>query len=524
MDQSEPLQIPAQAAQLADRAAGPWRAWALVLVLLAAATAIGLVLEDHISITSQAMVYVLAVVIAAYRLEWQQSVVSAVGAVTALNFFFVPPRLTFEVESREHLIALASMLVVAMVISHLAARLRQEARHASQSENRARQLQALASSLASADSEGDMLALGQAALNSAYAGPIQLLLAESEPGAEPGPQPATGSSGIAFKGGEKLGQAALDGLRCCLAESAVLGPGTGRWPGLNAWYFPLGDKGRVLGAASVEPALAADVDGREHAQALCNILAQGLWRLRLAAKAQAAKNEAQRQQIQSTFLAAVSHDLRTPLAAIVGAASALQTQADKLSPAEQQRLLAGIVAEAAYLSELTENTLQLLQLNNAATSMRRDWESMQEVAGAVLMRLRQRDPERRIKSSIDAALPLVRANPVLMAQLLSNLLDNALKYSAGEIGLAITADGRSLRIAVSDRGPGISESDQATMYEPYRRGDQQGQHGAGLGLALCRAIALAHGGTLSYRRRQSGGSCFTVALPVEVQPTAGDAT
>ena len=127
--------------------AGDWRKWGVAAGLLLAATLACLVLDAHVSITSQAMIYVLAVVVSAYRLERLQSVVCAVGAVTALNFFFVPPRWTFEVESREHLIALAVMLVVALVISHLAARLRQEVQHAHQSETRARQLQALASGL-----------------------------------------------------------------------------------------------------------------------------------------------------------------------------------------------------------------------------------------------------------------------------------------------------------------------------------------------------------------------------------------
>ena len=138
-----------------------------------------------------------------------------------------------------------------------------------------------------------------------------------------------------------------DGMRCCMTRGRVLGPGTGRWPGLNAWYLPLGDKGQMTGAACVRPARPADEAGREHAQALCTLLAQALWRLRLTASMLAAQSEAQRQQLQSTFLAAISHDLRTPLAAIVGAASSLQTQRDKLSPRRAGAPCCGsIVSEA----------------------------------------------------------------------------------------------------------------------------------------------------------------------------------
>ncbi|UUZ62270.1 hypothetical protein LP417_18915 [Polaromonas sp. P1-6] len=314
----------------------------------------------------------------------------------------------------------------------------------------------------------------------------------------------------------------LDGLRCCMTEAAALGPGTGRWPGLNAWYLPLGDKGRIVGAACVRPAPAGDVDGREHAQALCALLAQALWRLRLSASVLAAQSEMQRHQLQSTFLAAVSHDLRTPLAAIVGAASSLQTQRDRLTQPDQDRLLGSIINEASYLSNVTENTLQFVRLSNSAQELGRDWESIEEVVGAVLARVRQHDPQRRIKSKVASGLPLIKADPVLLAQMLGNLLDNALKYSDGTVDLTVGADDRALIVAVKDRGPGVSEAEQESIFEPYARGEQSGHRGAGLGLAVCRAIAAAHGGRLTFRRRAGGGSCFSASLPIEAQQPEKD--
>jgi len=276
----------------------------------------------------------------------------------------------------------------------------------------------------------------------------------------------------------------------------------------------------MLGAARVTPATAHDVAGREHAQALCALLAQSLWRLRLTSKVQAAQNEVRRQQLQSTFLAAISHDLRTPLAAIVGAASSLQTQDDKLAQTEKQRLLSSIVSEASYLSTLTENTLQFVSLTNATQEIKRDWESMEEIVGAVLSRIRQRDVNRRIKSKVPEGLPLVKADPVLIAQVISNLLDNALKYSDGAVDLTVSADSKQLVVTVKDRGPGISEEAQDIIFKPYARSDQSSQRGAGLGLALCKAIAEAHSGLLTFKARQSGGSNFALTLPLDTQPAA----
>lgn len=477
----------------------------MVTFLLAIATALCFLLDHYVSLTSQAMIYVLAVVIASYRLEWVESVVCAVGAVTALNFFFIPPRWTFEVESQEHFIALVSMLTLALVISHLSTGMRRESQIARLNEQRARQLQELAAHLADTTSSEEVLKLGQMALDAAFSGPCALALANGK-----GDLPPT----------DGLGTLVRDGMHSCMTEGAVLGPGTGRWPGLEAWYLPLGDKTWVAGAACVRPAPARDTGGREHAQALCTLLAQALWRIHLTASVLAAQSEAQHQQLQSTFLAAISHDLRTPLAAIIGAASSLQTQHDKLSPVEQNRLLGSIVNEAAYLSTVTENTLQLVRLASSAQELRRDWESIEEIVGTVLARVRERDPARRIKSSVPVGLPLVRADPVLLAQLIGNLLDNALKYSADTIQLTVSCDGSELAVVVKDRGPGIPADEQARMFVPYAGGDRSTQRGIGLGLAVCRAIATAHGGQLSYRPRSGGGSCFVLTLPVEAQQAA----
>jgi two-component system, OmpR family, sensor histidine kinase KdpD len=474
---------------------------ALVLALISAATVGGLALEHHISLASQAMFYVLAVVIAAYRLTTLPSVVCALGAVTAFNFFFVPPRWTFAVDSQEHLIALLTMLVVALVISQLAARLRHEAGMARQSAQRAQQLQELATALAASHSADQVMQLGQAALDARYDGPSTL---------------ATLRPDGTLDGGLSPGTQVLDGLHSCIREAAALGPGTGRWPGLNAWYLPLGSVGQMQGAVCIENIDAADSLGREHAQALCALLAQSMAQAMLRSQA-----EAQRQQVQSTFLAAISHDLRTPLAAVLGAASALQSQGERLAASERERLLGSIASEARYLSHLTENTLQLVQLSNTAAPLQRGWESMEEIVGAVLGRMRLRDTSHRISAQVPTDLPLIEADPVLVAQVLSNLLDNAMQYSPGPIDLQVHASHGHMQVRVNDRGDNITAAQQEHIFQPYARGDQSGARGSGLGLALCRAIATAHGGTLTHAARPGGGNCFTLCLPVNPQQPPG---
>ena len=477
--------------------------WLTVIALLALATAAGLLLDHHVSLASQSMLYVLAVVVAAYRLSTLPSVICALGAVTAFNFFFVPPRWTFEVASQEHLIAMLAMLVVALVISHLTATLRRQTRRAHLLAQRAGQLRELATELAATASDIEVLTLGQQALEASFAGPCTLALLRDDE--------------TLLSAESALGEVE-DGLRSSMREAATLGPGTGRWPGLNAWYLPVGTREHMHGAVCIQNVVAADEAGREHAQALCALLAQTLWRVKASAQAQRSQAEAQRQQVQSTFLAAISHDLRTPLATVVGAASALQTQGDKLGAAEQARLLASIVSEASHLSNITENTLQLVQLTNSPQALRLDWESMEEIIGSVLARVRQRDPARRIQSQVPEQLPLIRADAVLLAQLLGNLLDNALKYSPQAIDLEVMLHAQTMQVAVKDRGEAIAQDKAQEIFEPYARDDRSGQRGAGLGLALCLAIARAHGGSLVLRRRQGGGNSFVLSLPLPDAP------
>jgi two-component system sensor histidine kinase KdpD len=473
----------------------------LLVALLAAPTALAAALDGWISLASESMLYLMAVAVVAYRLPWNWSAGFAIAAVTAFNFFFVPPRYTLEVENHEYLIALATMLAVALLVSRLASASRRDAERAQRSEARARQLQALAIDLAGADA-AELLGFGERALRESFEY-VRLLAIEP---AEATMSPTSGDE--------------IDGLRCCAREAAVLGPGTPRWPGLDAWYVPLSSGERALGAACLRPAFGPDVERREHAEALCALIGQALARARLDAGARQARSLAEREQSRSTLLAAVSHDLRTPLAVIVGAASALQAQRERMPEAERGRLLESIENEARHLAAVADNTLQLVRLADGGVALERSWESVEEIVGAVLARVRGRDPARRIRSHVPRDLPLVRADPVLLAQALDNLLDNALKYSDGPVELAVRA-GEALCIEVKDRGPGLDPARFDALCEPFVRGaDARGPHGLGLGLAVCRAIAASHGADFRLRRRAGGGACWCLALPLEPVPAA----
>lgn len=480
----------------------PGRDAAVALALIAGATAIGLALDGHAKLTSQAMLYVLAVVMAAYTVPRLAALLSAIGAAACLNFFFIEPRYTLRVDAQENVTALVAMLGVALVISHLVAVSRREAEAARLNARRARQLQELAAELAQATAPLDVHVLAQRYLGRAFPGPCVVALVSPD-----------GELHVP-EGHPQL----RDGLLACIREAAVLGPGTGRWPGLDAWYLPLTSERHIGGAACIQHVHARDVAGLDHAQAICALAGQGLWRMRLSASMHAAEEQSQWHKAQNTFLAAISHDFRTPLASIMAAATSLEMQRHKLPPAEQDRLLGTIVGETAHLVTLTDNTLQLVRLENAG-ELALDWQSVEEIVGAVLARVRARDVSRRIHSQVAPGLPLIRADSVLLAQLVENLLDNALKYSADVIELTAHATGDRIELAIHDRGDGVAAGEELAIFEPFRRGDRSGKRGAGLGLAVCRAIARAHGGELIRMARPGGGSSFVLHLPVEdMQP------
>jgi len=323
------------------------------------------------------------------------------------------------------------------------------------------------------------------------------------------------------------------GLWLCLRECVAFGPGTGRHEQQGAWYLPLHSRGGRQGSSGAAclvlgrwPSDAHEVhELRAHAQALCDQMGQALHRAQAARATRLAREEAQAHKLRNTLLAAISHDYRTPLATILGAASALQEQADRLSVEQRRRLATSIAVEAEQLSRLTDNTLQLARLDAPGLVLRMDWESAEELVGAVLRRVRVRDPQRRVRARVEPGLPLLRCDAVLLVQLLDNLVDNALKHGGDEapVEIRVRQLPGSVVLAVRDRGPGVAPGLREHIFEVFQRGDASAARGAGVGLAVCRAIAHAHGGELALRLRGHGGASFECRLPVAEQPASAPA-
>ena len=324
---------------------------------------------------------------------------------------------------------------------------------------------------------------------------------------------------------------ALAGLQLCADGGRALGPGTNHHAEEPDLYLPLRGRDMALGAVTLcgLGTEALPPDQLAHAQALCDQMGLALQRRRVQDEARQSAELAETQSTRNAMLAAISHDYRTPLATIMGSASALQTQGERLTTAQRGELASRIVDETARLVRLTDNTLQLARLGAPGVALRCDWESAEEIVGAALRRVRRRPDGERVKARIESELPLLWCDAALMSQLLDNLIDNALKYSPAEaaVELVVRRLGAEVMFAVRDRGPGIDPAWRDRVFDAFQRGDlaafAQRPPGSGVGLALCRAIAEAHEGSLSLRPRGHGGCSFELRLPLRDAPELPEA-
>lgn len=344
----------------------------------------------------------------------------------------------------------------------------------------------------------------------------------------PGREAASDLHALCFAGGPD--EERRMGLWKCRLDGRAMGPGTGHQEDAGAWYWPLRGREACFGAITL-PLTRMRGDERDahlaHVQRMADQLGLAMEQHEAWLARTEAAQQAQTQALRNTLLAAVAHDHRTPLATILSAASSLHDHAEDHAPSQRRHLAATIMREAAHLARVTDNMLQLARLDGEGLRLRLDWESAEELLGSVLGRVRARDTGRRIRARVEPGLPLLRVDAVLIAQLLENLLDNALRYAPeGPVELrAHTSPQGQIVLAVRDRGPGVPPAWRERIFERFEQvtgadadSVAASRRGTGLGLALCRAIARAHGGELRLRLRSHGGSSFECHLPAPAQP------
>jgi two-component system sensor histidine kinase KdpD len=491
--------------------------WSVAITVLC--TLIGWPLLSVLSPSNIIMIYLVGVVFIATRFGLGPSILASVLSVAAFDFFFVPPYLTFAVSDTQYLVTFVVMLIVAVVISNLTSNVRLQAKVAGYRERRARSLYAMTKALIVTRTEEEVVRIAVQHIETEFAGRTALLLGGEE-GQIEAPTISDGSR-LPLEADRGVAQWVYD-------HNEAAGRGTDTLAGSPATYFPIRGPSGVLGVLAIDVSNLRRIFVPEQQQlleAFLTLFAEALERVRLARKAQSTEVRAETETLRNALLSAISHDLRTPLATIVGASSSLVENSRQLSSGAKEELSRTVYEEAQRMASLANNILDMARLDAGKVSLNLQWYPLEEIVGSVMVRLRRRLEKRAASVDLDPDLPLLRLDAVLMEQVLVNLLENALKYTPPGTLIEITGrrsdDGKWVEVTVSDRGPGIPEGESEKLFEKFYRVPAQrerAQSGVGLGLAICRAIVQAHGGRIEARNRPDGGAVISFRLPIEEAP------
>lgn len=448
------------------------------------------------------------------------AVVFSLAAALVFNFLFAPPVGSFQLKLGVHQVILLVALGVSLMVGALTSRLRILGLALQQRMGQLKTLNDVSHTLNRNEDPAQVSPYVATALVSMVDATVCLVIAPDDPDEEPAQPPQRPQEPQVFGTVTDIQMAALK--RCIAEQEAV---------NVNALgvCLPLRGQQKTLGAAlltwSREGARArADLDA---AQTLCNLFGMALERAQRTRKATAASKLAFRRKHSDLVLSAISHEYRTPLTTILSHASQMRSQGLNVPSAVQLHMLDNIIDEVEHLKRVTNNMLQLARLDSKAFSLQLEWESVEDLIGSVLHRLRNRFADWRPTTDLADGLPLIRCDAVLLAQVFGNLLDNA-RYYAGPTPphVAAWSTASALHVAVMDRGPGIDPSLRDRLFQVFERGralkevsrlpeqDSRQRMGTGVGLALCRAILRAHGGDITWHPREGGGSVFECWLPL----------
>lgn len=477
-------------------------AWAALAV--AVVTAFGMATFDYITLADVTMLYLITIMVASLQGRGP-SLVAASLAVAAFDFCFVPPRFTFAVSDIRHLLTFGVMFGSGLVISTLMLRIRRQERDAISREQRTAALLAFTREVAAAATEADVAMVTARHVEEA----LDVAAAVLTPDPAEGLVPAAGLVPLA---GSELAVA-----RWSFDHRAVAGHGTDTLSAARVLCVPLIDGDHAVGVLAVQrrpgTPVRLDVDQRHLVDAIARQASLALSRVVLAERAREAALRANTEELRSSLLSAVSHDLRTPLAVITGAATTLRDDVGGLSQAARADLLSSIVDDARRLERVLTN---LLQLTRVETGMQpaREWIPAEELVGAALTRLEDALGDRKVELDVDPELQL-HVDPVLFEQVLINLIENAIKHAEPPFAISARQHGDHIAICVADHGGGLP-ADASRLFEKFTRASSA--PGVGLGLAVVRAITHAHGGTVTARRGETGGALFEIRLPLDLPP------
>ncbi|EJM47865.1 two-component system sensor histidine kinase KdpD [Pseudomonas sp. GM48] len=488
-----------------------WRSYVWSLAVCAVTTLLALPMLHVLEQANIVMIFLLAVVAVAVRFGRGPAILAAFVSVASFDFFFVAPRFSFAFADVQYLVTFSVMLVVALVIGQMTAGLTYQARVAQRREDRMRALYDMSRLLSAALMTEQVADISARFLSAEFGARSALLVADDNNKLLP---PMV--TGEAPQVDVAIAQWSFD-------KTEPAGYGTDTLPSISTLYLPLSAPMRVRGVLAVQPRDTTRLVVPEQRRLLdtcASLLAISLERIHYINVAQDTTVQMESERLRNSLLSAISHDLRTPLSVMVGLAEALKLTRPPLT-GEAAEIATAVGESALRMNTLVNNLLDMARLESGKVVLNRQWQPIEEVVGSALRAIQPILGQRSVHVALDDDLPPVHIDAVLIERILINLLENAVKYTPQgtsiDLGARTTPD--HIELWVADEGPGLPHGHEDDIFNKFMRGKKESSiPGVGLGLAICRAIAQVHGGTIQGVTRSTGGACFTLRLPREAPP------
>lgn len=494
-----------------------WLGYGLAVAAVAAATLVGVAVDRAgLPIANISVAYLMAVLLAAMRAGRKPAIAGSLASFFAFNFFFTEPRYSFAITDTQNILTVVLFLAAAVIVSNMAARLRAQMETSRESARRTHNLYEFGRKITAAATEDDVL---WAVVHhvAATIGGKSLVLTPEDDGA------------LAIVAGyppeDRLDDKSAAAADWAWAQGKIAGRGSETLPAADWLFLPLATgRGRigVLGVQMTDRADAPSAAQLRLLETLADQAAVAIERTALVTDMEAAKVATERERLRAALLSSLSHDLRTPLVSILGAATSLVSYDAVLDSANRRELAQTIQDEAERLNRFVQNLLDMTRLGAGALEPKTDWADLADIVRAAVDRARRIARRHTLKVEIAADMPLIRVDAVLIEQVVFNLVDNACKYAPPGTVVKIwakPADG-DVVLEVIDQGPGIPPEDREKVFEMFYRVRQtDSQSGTGLGLAICRGIVEAHGGSIRVDEGIHGvGAAIVVRLPLPEAP------
>ncbi len=495
----------------------PWAqyVWGALVVALCTQVSRIMFAFPFFGLDNVVMIYTLGIVVVAIRYGRGPAILSSALTVAAIDLFFVSNFLATAQAGVQNLMTLAVMLIIAVIISGLAVRTKQQAEVARQREQRAAALYSMSGELASTVDVDDLIRIAVEHIGDVFNCQSLILLPNQK-------------DRLLIVGDERMvNEMDLDSQRIAewvLDHRQIAGLGTAEYPESDTLYVPLISARGAVGVLCMrpeEPGYTLNSEQLHLLQTFANQTSLAVERTHMAEEAQQAQVDVEAERLRNTLLSSVSHDLRTPLTAISGAASTL-LESESLDSTTRHELVQSIYDEADRLNRLVRNLLDMTRLEAGTVQVHKEWQLIEEVIGVALARLEKQLADRQVHTDLPSDLPPAPFDAALIEQVLINLLENALKYTppGSAIDIAAHVAGPELVVAVGDQGSGLPSGDLERIFEKFYRGKRYraeasgSERGTGLGLTICRGIIQAHGGRIWAENRPEGGAIFRFSLPL----------